>query len=325
MSIAGRLLATIWPVRVWRTLRELCRGVRLHPAALVLGGSRVSLGRGTTVGPRCRFHAMTGGSIDVGSNCWFDSDVDLQTDATLIIGEGSTIQRRCSVQGQSRLGRGSILAPNVFVSSGTHPFREVPHLPIREQEALVANDARRRGELQRAVWIQDDCWLGTNVVVGPGVTIGKGSVIGANSVVLRDVMPYTVVAGAPAKVVGKRLDWIPPTEISAARPEDQVYLLAGARSASGPAGTVGWRAAAGDPIQLALKRSSTAIVEYVATGRAQVRVNGAEHELGSGRGLLEVALDEQCQMFDASLIRIESESTASSDPRCVFVAVRAVD
>lgn len=321
MRVVGRLLVRSWPVRTWRTFRELFRGVRVHPTSVFLGGSRISLGRGTAVGPRCRFNAMTRGTIEVGMHCWFDTDVDLQTNSTLQIGEGSTIQRRCSIQGRSRLGRGCILAPNVFISSGTHPFREVPHLPIREQEAMIKNDAQRVSELDSPVWIQDDCWLGTNVVVCPGVVIGKGSVVGANAVVLRDVPPYSVVAGVPARVVGKRLEWCPPESVSASRAEDQTYVLAG-RWMSGESTDVnGWAARAGDPVHIALSRGSVAILEYFAKTSVSISVNGMEHELIAGRGALKVMLAEESPACDISTVRIESTSKSPS-PAFVIVGAR---
>lgn len=52
--------------------------------------------------------------------------------------------------------------------------------------------------------IGDDVWMGTNVVVRQGVCIGRGAVIGAGSVVLKDVPPYTIVAGVPAREIRKR-------------------------------------------------------------------------------------------------------------------------
>ena len=52
--------------------------------------------------------------------------------------------------------------------------------------------------------IEDDCWLGSHVTVTKGVRIGKGSVIGANSVVTKDIPPYSVAVGTPAKVIKKR-------------------------------------------------------------------------------------------------------------------------
>ncbi len=49
--------------------------------------------------------------------------------------------------------------------------------------------------------LKDDCWLGAGVIVLPGVTIGKCSIVGSGAVVTKDVPPYTVVAGIPAKKI----------------------------------------------------------------------------------------------------------------------------
>jgi len=51
------------------------------------------------------------------------------------------------------------------------------------------------------VKIGDDVWIGTRVVILPGVTVGHGAIIGASAVVTKDVPPYAIVAGVPAKVV----------------------------------------------------------------------------------------------------------------------------
>lgn len=54
--------------------------------------------------------------------------------------------------------------------------------------------------------IGNDVWLGTNSVIMPGVTIGNGAIIGAYSIVTKDVEPYTIVGGNPAKIIRKRFD-----------------------------------------------------------------------------------------------------------------------
>ncbi|KAK2604641.1 hypothetical protein N8I77_007554 [Diaporthe amygdali] len=56
-------------------------------------------------------------------------------------------------------------------------------------------------EWGKAIRIEDDSWIGANVVILPGVTIGRGSTIGAGSIVSRDVPPYSVAVGIPARVV----------------------------------------------------------------------------------------------------------------------------
>ena len=55
-----------------------------------------------------------------------------------------------------------------------------------------------------AVTIEDYAWISCRVVILPGVTIGKGAVVAAGAVVTKDVAPYTIVGGVPAKKIGTR-------------------------------------------------------------------------------------------------------------------------
>ncbi|KAK5174659.1 uncharacterized protein LTR77_001741 [Saxophila tyrrhenica] len=66
---------------------------------------------------------------------------------------------------------------------------------------LLASGGTAGPELGKEITIEEDCWLGGNVTVLPGITIGKGSTVGAASVVTKDVAPYTVVAGNPARFI----------------------------------------------------------------------------------------------------------------------------
>ena len=212
---------------LWRwhvTLCWLARGVRIHPTACLYGTTgSFNLGRGTKIGGRTRLLPGRKGDIILGRDVWLSSDIEIEAEGCVRIGDRSSIQRRGTINGSVRIGRDCIFAPNVFLSSGTHPFRVAPHLPIREQEALVAADPAQ----DRPIWIQDDCWLGINVVICPGVVLGKGAVVGANAVVTRDVPPYTVVAGAPARKIGERLTWLPPSIIDPALPTHRPYILSG--------------------------------------------------------------------------------------------------
>ena len=56
----------------------------------------------------------------------------------------------------------------------------------------------------RPITIKDNAWVATGAIVLPGVTIGEGAVVAAGAVVTKDVEPWTVVGGNPAKVIGKR-------------------------------------------------------------------------------------------------------------------------
>ena len=57
----------------------------------------------------------------------------------------------------------------------------------------------------KQIVIGDDAWIAAGAFIGPGVTIGAGAVVGARAVVMKDVPPWTVVAGNPAKFISKRV------------------------------------------------------------------------------------------------------------------------
>lgn len=184
--------------------RSALKGARVHPTSRLLGSWKSLRLSSARIGERCIIDIGTLGEILLDGEVWIARDVELQTDGRIHIGSGTTIQRRATVAGNVHIGRDCIIAPNVFISSGTHPFRLKPEVSIREQERLVAAGELPSDNLDRAIHISDDCWLGANVVICPGVVIGAHSVVGANAVVTRDVMPFSVVAGSPARVIGTR-------------------------------------------------------------------------------------------------------------------------
>lgn len=94
--------------------------------------------------------------------------------------------------GHIKIGQDCLLAPRVSLIAVNHIFSD-PNRPINIQ-----------GHTAKGITIEDDCWLGYGVTVVDGVTIGKGSVIGAGAVVTKDIPPYSIAVGVPAKVVGKR-------------------------------------------------------------------------------------------------------------------------
>lgn len=95
-------------------------------------------------------------------------------------------------KGLIKIGNNVRIAPNVMMISANHVF-ENPDIPIREQGMEV-----------KPITIEDDVWVAGRVNIIAGVTIGKGSVIGAGSVVTKDIPPYSVAVGVPAKVIKER-------------------------------------------------------------------------------------------------------------------------
>lgn len=225
------LKALVWFARtpgVWKHLHHrkwwlLACGC--HPTSMVSLAVAPEVGRGVFIGHRTRINGQPRGKLILEDGAWLGDDCEVGVLGRVRIGKGSSLQHRSQVHGDVDIGVGCVCAANVYLASTAHRFRDTPHLPIRWQDAQIA--VHPSNTWSRPVVVEDDCWLGINVVVCPGVTVGRGTVIGANSVVTRDTPPYAVMAGAPARMVGRRMAFNPPRSLLATRPEDFPYFYAG--------------------------------------------------------------------------------------------------
>jgi acetyltransferase-like isoleucine patch superfamily enzyme len=179
------------------------------------------------VGARTTMVVPAGAELHLGRGARIGRDCELSVFRRVEIGERTSLQNRSQVHGDVSIGRGCVGAANLYVSSAWHEYARTAALPIRVQEYQRVRSTGT--ELSRPVSIGDDCWLGINVVVMPGVTIGRGCVVGANSVVTGDLKPYVIAAGAPARQIGVRLQFVPPRHIDAASDADLPYFYAGFR------------------------------------------------------------------------------------------------
>jgi acetyltransferase-like isoleucine patch superfamily enzyme len=107
----------------------------------------------------------------------------------VIIGDHTRIGIGNVVIGPVRIGNHVILAQNIVLSGLNHGYTD-PNMPIALQPCSVAE-----------IVVEDDCWIGANSVITAGVTIGRHSVVAGGSVVTKNVPPYTVVAGNPARPI----------------------------------------------------------------------------------------------------------------------------
>ncbi len=85
------------------------------------------------------------------------------------------------------------IAPYVCIMNEMHEYSRTD-IPMYEQKGLITG----------RVIIEDDVWIGYGAIILPGVIIHKGSVVGAGAVVTKNVPPYTVVGGVPAKIIKHR-------------------------------------------------------------------------------------------------------------------------
>lgn len=148
-------------------------GVMLEPAHLARGG-KILVADGVTI----RL-----GTIMMPAGGWIE------------IGPYTSINHYCVFHGGGGLSIGArcLIAPRVSIFAANHVYCD-RNIPISEQGMSSKG----------GVHIADDVWIGTGAIILDGVRVGQGAVIGAGSVVTRDVAPYAVVAGNPAKVIAMR-------------------------------------------------------------------------------------------------------------------------
>lgn len=151
---------------LWRVLRH--RSIR-------------SVGPGLHIGKGCRFWATQG--IHFGRQCYVGKEVVIETNAQ--IGDFALIASRVAFVGRHDHG----------TSTEGVPMRFGPWVG----SADASPDVQAEG-----VVVEDDVWIGFGAVVLSGVRLGRGAIVAAGSVVTRDVEPYAVVAGSPARTVAQR-------------------------------------------------------------------------------------------------------------------------
>jgi len=112
---------------------------------------------------------------------------------TVEIGDHSGIGLRSSLQGKVIIGNDVMMGPECMIYARNHAFDRTD-VPMRMQGFAP----------EQPVVIGDDVWIGGRVTILPGVSIGNGAVIGAGAVVTKDVPPYAIVGGNPARILKYR-------------------------------------------------------------------------------------------------------------------------
>jgi acetyltransferase-like isoleucine patch superfamily enzyme len=147
-----------------KVAKSIIIGARTHIAgalAIMGGAGRIKIGDDSFVGPNSRIWSWL--EIEIGNRVMIAHDV------------------------------------NIF-DSMTHPV-SAQSRALQYRHILAGSHPRELDLNQKKILIEDDSWIACNVVVLRGVTIGRGSIVGASSVVTKDVPPWSIVAGNPARVI----------------------------------------------------------------------------------------------------------------------------
>jgi acetyltransferase-like isoleucine patch superfamily enzyme len=148
--------------------------VIIEHGALILKPERVRIGSDVYIGHYAILRGYDTNDMVIGDHTW--------------IGQFCYINSAGGVEIGSRVGVG----PYVKMMSSRHreEGRDVPILLSDLEFAPIR--------------VKDDCDIGIGAIILPGTTVGRGSIVGAGAVVTRDVEPYSIVAGVPARKIGER-------------------------------------------------------------------------------------------------------------------------
>ncbi len=180
----GRRFET-WCIRYYLLGRvgEAGRNISIGEHTQFYGSAHIRLGDNVILANRVTLRALTHYPWTQPPQT-FSPQIDIQ--------RGAFINNGCQISCANKvvIGEEVMLAENCFVADNNHGFSD-PDRSIREQPLTVGGE----------VHIDEGAWLGANVCVLGAVHIGKHCVIGANAVVTRDIPPYSLAVGAPAKVI----------------------------------------------------------------------------------------------------------------------------
>ena len=163
----------------------------MNPSCIQIG-SGVRIARGVNLDANGHKNNIISLADGVGLD--YGVDIKALNDTSICIDKGTFIGPYVCIAGPGniKIGRDCLIAAHSGIFANNHIYSD-PIEPIGSQ-----------GLNRQGIVIEDDCWLGSGVKVLDGVTIGKGSVIGAGSVVTKDIPPYSVAVGVPAKVIKSR-------------------------------------------------------------------------------------------------------------------------
>lgn len=141
----------------------------------------------------------------IGKNFHAGRSVFLWAKNSMEIGDNFYIGKYSIIECDAKIGNNVILANHVsLIGRYDHHFQQTG-IPIRLASNIREKDYSWKG-LGQTIIIEDDVWVGLGSIILSGVKIGTGSIIAAGSVVTKDVMPYSIYAGNPAKKIKERFE-----------------------------------------------------------------------------------------------------------------------
>jgi Acetyltransferase (isoleucine patch superfamily) len=140
-----------------------------------------------------------------GKKVWVDQGVRIFKDVK--IGDYTCINKDALLE-SGRIGKFCSIAANVAIGCGEHPLQYIStNVATYENTSFgLIDHVKGFGQKKDPPIIGNDVWIARDAIILRGVNVGNGAVIAANAVVTKDVSPYAIVAGVPAKVINYRFE-----------------------------------------------------------------------------------------------------------------------
>lgn len=147
-------------------------------------------GKGSTIRRNTRIDVLPFNNFELGNNSTIEDFSTVNNGVgDVIIGNGVRIGMSNVLIGPVQIGNNVIFAQNIVTSGLNHGYENID-IPICKQPTTTSK-----------IIVEDDCWIGANAVLTAGITIGKHCVIAAGAIVTKNIPPYSIAVGNPAKVI----------------------------------------------------------------------------------------------------------------------------
>lgn len=154
---------------------------------------------------RCQLILLRYKNISFGKTSTFGRGTVFYAPNSMSIGENVYIGKYCTFNADIEVGNNVLFGNMVgLIGRYDHDFSCIGKT-IKDSPWIGDSDYNFKGKGEKIV-IDTDCWIGYGAIILSGVHVGRGAIVASGSVVLKDVEPYSIVAGNPAKVVSRRFN-----------------------------------------------------------------------------------------------------------------------
>lgn len=128
--------------------------------------------------------------------------------SNVVLGDFSYVGEKAVIR-NSKIGKFCSVAPNAIIGTGIHPTHMVSTYPIfysTKKQGQITFVEKDYIEETREIIVGNDVWIGTNAIIHDGITIGDGAIIASGAIVTKNIPPYAIYGGVPAKLIKYRFN-----------------------------------------------------------------------------------------------------------------------